>query len=90
MRKFVHRRKHTAVDNPNAALSITIVGGPPPGHPGQVLKFTADSGRKVTVVGGLPDLLEGEAEGQQRITRGTGAIPDDEYLAAPVAIAAED
>ena len=89
MRRFVHRRKRVAVDDPNAALSITIVGGPPPGHPEQILRFTTDNGRRVTVVGGLPDILEGEVEGQQRITRGTGTIPNDEYLVAPVAMAAE-
>lgn len=88
MFKFIRKPKSKA-DDDQGPLRIDILGGLA-GHPVQVLSFTNDLGRRVIVRGGLPDLLEGEAEGQQRITRGTGAIPDDEYLAAPVAIAAED
>ena len=71
-------------------MNIQIIGGPPSGHPEQILQFTADGGRRVTVVGGLPDLLQGEPEGQRRVTRGTGTIADDIYLSEPVAIPAQD
>lgn len=90
MRRFVHRRKRVTVDDPNAPMSITIVGGPPSGHPEQVLKFSTNDGRAVIVRGGLPDLLQGEPPGREWVGRGTAESRDDQYLVGPTPMAAED
>ncbi|MFM0288380.1 hypothetical protein [Paraburkholderia megapolitana] len=90
MRRFIPRPKHGKVDSDHGPLRIVIEGGAPPGHPEQVLKFFTNDGRAVVVRGGLPDLLQGEPPGRQWIGRGTAEVVNDEYLAEPVPMAAED
>ena len=90
MRRFVRKSKDQIVVDQRTSMKIDIVGGLPPGHPEQILRFTNDAGRRVVVRSGLPDLLEGEPLGQRWIGRGTSEARDDEYLVAPVAMAAED
>ncbi|AIP31012.1 hypothetical protein DR64_3446 [Paraburkholderia xenovorans LB400] len=81
MKKFVHKPRAGAVDT--GPITITASGGLPQDDPNaeeaaqQVRKLVAD-GRRVTIYGGLPDVLQGE----QMTPEQRKAHDDAQYAAA--------
>lgn len=87
MFKFRRRRRGKDAAGPNAGgpLVVRVTGGLPDDEIGNeplIMRFTTDAGQKVIVHGGLPDLLMGEANPEDRIIY-TGTSVDKATNAKP-------
>lgn len=76
MKKFVRLRRKARSDAGPLVIEVNcpLDDGAEP----QTLEFRTPEGRLCRVIGGLPDILMGEPEGQNKIITGTNPISQHE------------